>query len=145
MQQQRSLRGGSPHTAVPHSIPIPHPYFPLILHLQLLPTIPTRFPLFPPVPAPSHPRTVEVLDQFERSEEQQQFIVSIFETIDSRSQTSPEAFNEVSLTALSDVCQNGVQTLSSVSGDGMELVEKAMTTLMQSYITEQVAAALHHA
>jgi hypothetical protein len=82
-------------------------------------------------------RTIEVLDQFERSVEQRQFFASIFETVDDRSLATPEAFNEVSLTALSDVCQNGVQTLSSVSGGGMKLVEKAMTTLMQSYIKEQ--------
>lgn len=81
-----------------------------------------------------------MLDQFERNQEQQQFIMSIFEVVDHRTRTTPEAFNDLSLTVLSDVCQNGVQTLSSVSGEGMELCEKAMTTLLQSYIKEQEPA-----
>ena len=85
-------------------------------------------------------RTIEVLDQFERNEDQQHFILTIFETVDARTRATPEAFDTLSLTVLSDVCQNGVQTLSSVTGEGMELVEKAMTTLMQSYIVEQEPA-----
>lgn len=83
-------------------------------------------------------RTKEVLDQFERNPEQQQFLLTVLENIDSRSRETPEAFNELNLTVLSDVAQNGVETLLSVSGDGMELCEQAMTTLLQSYISERM-------
>ena len=38
---------------------------------------------------------------------------------------------------LSEVCQNGVQTLSSVSGEGMKLCEQAMTTLLQGYVQNE--------
>ena len=38
---------------------------------------------------------------------------------------------------LSEVAQNGVHTLSSVSGERMQLVERSMTTLLQSYITNR--------
>ena len=79
----------------------------------------------------------QVLDQFERNEEQQQFIMTIFEKIDERSRSTPEAFGEIQLTVISDVCQNGVETLASVSGEGMALASAAMTTLLQTYIAER--------
>ena len=82
-------------------------------------------------------RTQEVLDQFERNPDQQKFMLTIIEKLDERSLAEPAAFSEVPLTLLSEVAQNGVQTLSSVSGDGMELCEQAMTTLLQSYIAER--------
>ena len=44
---------------------------------------------------------------------------------------------QVRLTVLSEVAANGVTTLFSVSGEGMELCEKAMTTLLQGYIMEK--------
>lgn len=81
-------------------------------------------------------RTKEVLDQFERNADQQVFMMRIFETLDERSLREPDAFSDIPLTLLSEVAQNGVQTLSSVSGDGMELCERAMTTLLEGYITE---------
>eukprot|EP00966_Prymnesium_polylepis_P164979 3814382-Prymnesium_polylepis.1 len=80
---------------------------------------------------------LQVLDQFERNEEQQQFIMTIFEKIDERSRSTPEAFGEIQLTVISDVCQNGVETLASVSGEGMALASAAMTTLLQTYIAER--------
>ena len=82
-------------------------------------------------------RTKEVLDQFERNEDQQQFILTVFETLESRSRETPDMFNTIQLTVLSEVAQNGVQTLSSVSGDKMELCEQAMTTLLRNYIIER--------
>ena len=59
------------------------------------------------------------------------FLMTIFGTVDARSLETPEAFSEIPLTVLSEVCQNGVQTLASVSGEGMELCERAMTTLLE--------------
>ena len=47
----------------------------------------------------------QVLDQFERNVEQQAFIMTIFETIDARTRATPEAFDSLPLTVLSDVCQ----------------------------------------
>lgn len=82
-------------------------------------------------------RTKEVLDQFERNEEQQEFIMTVFEKIDERSRTTPEAFGNIKLTDFSDVSQNGVETLLSVSGEGMQLAKAAMTTLLQNYISER--------
>jgi len=82
-------------------------------------------------------RTKEVLDQFERNPDQQQFILTIFETLDKRSRDNPRDFDSIKLTDLSDVAQNGVQTISSVQGDKMELCERAMTTLLQAYIKER--------
>jgi len=82
-------------------------------------------------------RTKEVLDQFERNREQQEFIMTVFEKIDERSRSTPEAFAGIKLTDFADVSQNGVETLVSVSGEGMELAKAAMTTLLQSYISEQ--------
>ena len=49
-------------------------------------------------------------------------------------------FAEIELTVLSDVAANGVQTLASVTGEGMRLCEQAMT-LLQSYVTEQPPSA----
>jgi len=51
--------------------------------------------------------------------------------------STPEAFGEIQLTVISDVCQNGVETLASVSGEGMALASAAMTTLLQTYIAER--------
>ena len=79
----------------------------------------------------------QVLDQFERNEDQQQFILTIFETLDKRSLDHPKDFDSIPLTDLSDVAQNGVQTISSVHGEGMQLCEHAMTTLLQTYITKR--------
>ena len=77
-------------------------------------------------------RTREVLDQFERNPDQQQFMLTIIEKLDERSLAAPADFNEIALTVLSEVAQNGVQTISSVSGEGLALCEKAMTTLLQT-------------
>ena len=82
-------------------------------------------------------RTVEVLDQFERNKDQQTFLLSIFLKLDERSRAHPDDFAELPLTVLSEVCQNGVQTLSSVSGEGMKLCEQAMTTLLQGYVQNE--------
>eukprot|EP00966_Prymnesium_polylepis_P254984 5891569-Prymnesium_polylepis.1 len=70
-------------------------------------------------------RTHEVLDQFERNDDQQQFALSIVEKLEERSRAQPQAFDEIELTVLSEMAQNGVQTLSSVRGDGMALCEQA--------------------
>ena len=66
-----------------------------------------------------------------------QFLLTVLEKIDSRSRDTPEAFNELNLTVLSDVAQNGVETLLSVSGEGMVLCEQAMTTLLKGYISNE--------
>ena len=79
-------------------------------------------------------RTQEVLDQFERNPDQQQFMLSIIEKLDERSLATPDEFSDIALTVLSEVAANGVQTITSVQGEGMALCEKAMTTLLQSYI-----------
>ena len=44
-------------------------------------------------------RTKEVLDQFERNGEQQQFFLTIFETLDRRSRAEPQSFDGVRLRA----------------------------------------------
>lgn len=50
---------------------------------------------------------MQVLDQFERNKEQQDFIMTVFEKIDERSRLTPEAFGAIKLTDFSDVSQNG--------------------------------------
>ena len=82
-------------------------------------------------------RTQEVLDQFERNPEQQKFVLTIIEKLDERSVAEPAAFDDIALTVLSDVAANGVQTITSVQGDGLALCEQAMTTLLQSYVSER--------
>ena len=82
-------------------------------------------------------RTHEVLDQFERNADQQAFLLRIWETLERRTRLEPELFASINLTLLSEVCQNGVQTLASVSGEGMELCERAMTTLLEGYVTNE--------
>jgi len=82
-------------------------------------------------------RTKEVLDQFQRNPDQQQFLLAIFDKLDQRSRERPDDFTGFDLTVLSQVAQNGVHTLSSVSGEKMQLVERSMTTLLQSYITNR--------
>jgi hypothetical protein len=85
-------------------------------------------------------RSAEVLDQFERNRDQQLFLLSIFDTLDARCRSSPQDFDDWPLTVLSEVAQNGVQTLSSVTdvgGKSSELCEQAMRTLLQSYISEK--------
>ena len=84
-------------------------------------------------------RTQEVLDQFERNPEQQKFMLTIIEKLDERCKAKPKDFDEIALTVLSEVAANGVQTISSVQGEGMALCEQAMTTLLQSYIAERGA------
>jgi len=59
-------------------------------------------------------RTKEVLDQFARNQEQQQFLLSIFSTLEQRSIERPDDFSSVDLTLLGAVAENGVQTLRSV-------------------------------
>ena len=81
-----------------------------------------------------------MLDQFERNQDQQQFILTIFNKLDERSRATPDAFAELPLTVLSEVAANGVQTISSVTGEGMALCEQAMTTLLQGYISERSPA-----
>ena len=82
-------------------------------------------------------RTTEVLNQFERNVDQQQFLLSIFAKLDHRCRTLPQDFSELRLTVLSEVAQNGVHTLSSVTGERMDLCQRSMTTLLQSYIAAQ--------
>ena len=82
-------------------------------------------------------RTQEVLDQFERNPDQQTFMLTIIEKLDERSTAAPADFDELPLTVLSEVAANGVQTISSVQGEGLALCEQAMTTLLQSYIRER--------
>ena len=83
-------------------------------------------------------RTVEVLDQFERNADQQRFMLTIIEKLDERSRATPEAFAKIPLTVLSEVAANGVQTISSVQGEGMELCEQAMTTLLRGYVANEL-------
>ena len=45
--------------------------------------------------------TKEVLDQFERNPDQQQFMLTVLEKLDERSISEPDAFNELALTTLS--------------------------------------------
>ena len=82
-------------------------------------------------------RTKEVLNQFERNADQQSFLLSIFVKLEQRVDNSPEDFAALPLPVLSEVAQNGVATISSVSGDGMALCEQAMTTLLQGYVTSE--------
>ena len=88
-------------------------------------------------PAEIARRTVEVLDQFERNVDQQQFIMTIFNNLEERTKASPELFADFKLTVFSEVAANGVQTISSVQGDGMELCEQAMTTLLKGYLANE--------
>ena len=86
------------------------------------------------------PVPMQVLDQFERNEDQQQFLLSIWDTIDRRSKEQPAEFARIPLTLLGEVCENGVQTLTSVAdvgGRGAELCTRAMTTLLQTYVAER--------
>lgn len=62
---------------------------------------------------------------------------AVIEVLDDRSQAAPADFDELELTTLSEVAANGVQTISSVQGKGLELCEQAMTTLLQGYIAER--------
>lgn len=73
-----------------------------------------------------------MLDQFQRNPDQQNFLLTIFDKLDQRSRERPGDFDGFDLTVLSQVAQNGVHTLSSVSGEKMHLVERSMTTLLQA-------------
>ena len=64
-------------------------------------------------------------------------MLTIFDTLESRSRDSPEEFQQIQLTLLGEVAQNGVQTISSVQGEGMELCEQAMTTLLKGYMANE--------
>ena len=88
-------------------------------------------------PAEIARRTVEVLDQFERNVDQQQFIMGIFNNLEERTKDTPEQFADIPLTVLSEVAANGMQTISSVQGEGMELCEQAMTTLLKGYMANE--------
>lgn len=78
-----------------------------------------------------------MLDQFERNEDQQQFLITIFNKLAERTASEPELFDGLELTVLSDMSQNGVFTISTVRGDGMQLCEQAMTTLLQGYVADR--------
>ena len=47
--------------------------------------------------------------------------MTIFHKLSARTTAHPELFYGVELTVLGDMSQNGVQTLSSVRGEGMAL------------------------
>lgn len=79
----------------------------------------------------------QVLDQLERNRDQQAFLLSILDVLETRCTSEPAAFDDLPLTVLAEVCANGVQTLSSVAGEGMRLCEEAMTTLLQGYVRER--------
>jgi hypothetical protein len=85
-------------------------------------------------------RTKEVLDQFERNPDQQHFLLSIFLTLQARVDTCIEDFADFPLPVLSEVAANGVHTIASVRAPGMELCEKAMTTLLEGYVTNKKPA-----
>ena len=89
-------------------------------------------------PAEIARRTIEVLDQFERNADQRHFLLSIFIKLEQRVEQQPDDFAGLPLPLLSEVAQNGVATISSVSGDGMALCEQAMTTLLQGYVTSEL-------
>lgn len=72
-----------------------------------------------------------MLDQFQRNPDQQQFLLTIFDTLDQRCRERPDDFAGFDLTVLSQVAQNGVHTLNSVSEEKLHLVERSMTTLLQ--------------
>jgi len=59
------------------------------------------------------------------------------QALEARSLQRPDDFGEIDLTVLSDVAANGVQTIISVSEEGMELCKKSMTTLLQSYVIDR--------
>lgn len=61
-----------------------------------------------------------------------QFLLTIFDTLESRSRSNPELFQDIQLTLLGDVAQNGVQTLSSVKGEGLLLCEQVDSTTIPS-------------
>jgi len=80
-------------------------------------------------------RTREVLEQFERNEEQQAFLLTVFDKLDERTRSEVDLFDGVKLTLLTEVAQNGVYTMESVSGN--VLCERAMRTLLEAYIAQQ--------
>ena len=82
-------------------------------------------------------RTKEVLDQFERNADQQHFLLSIFLKLQARVDEHPKDFADLPLPVLSEVAENGVHTIASVAGEGMELCQKAMTTLLQGYVASE--------
>ena len=53
-------------------------------------------------------RTRELLEQFERNEDQQVFLLTIFEVLDERTQSEVDLFDGIKLTLLTEVTQNGV-------------------------------------
>jgi hypothetical protein len=81
-----------------------------------------------------------VASQLERNTDQQHFLLTILQSLEDRCASHPAAFDGLPLTVLAEVCANGVQTLSSVSGEGMRLCEEAMTTLLEGYVRERPPA-----
>ena len=79
-------------------------------------------------------RTREVLEQFERNDDQQNFLLMIFEKLDERTALEVDLFDGIKLTLLTEVAQNGVHTLESVQGNA--LCERAMKTLLEGYIAQ---------
>ena len=108
----------------------------LLTHPGTLPSPPSRTTPSPSRPPRASSRPRGVAPQVD----QQQFVLTIIEKLDERSKKEPEAFDEISLTALSDVAANGVQTIAQVQGEKMDLCEQAMTTLLQNYIAERPPA-----
>ena len=74
----------------------------------------------------------QVLEQFERNEDQQRFLLTVFDELDRRTQKEVDLFDGIKLTLLTEVTQNGVHTLDSVSGNALCL--RAMRTLLEGYI-----------
>ena len=91
------------------------------------------------IPAwPPHDRRVTrgaPLRQFERNDDQQRFLLTVFEKLDERTREEVDLFDGIKLTLLTEVSQNGVHTLESVSGN--RLCERAMKTLLEGYIAQR--------
>ena len=64
-------------------------------------------------------RTRELLEQFERNQDQQIFLLTIFEKLDERTLQEVDLFDGIKLTLLTEVTQNGVHTLESVAGNAL--------------------------
>ena len=59
------------------------------------------------------------LSRCQRNVDQQQFLLSIFLSLQARVDEQPDDFADLPLTVLSEVAQNGVHTISSVRSGGI--------------------------
>ena len=60
---------------------------------------------------------------------------AVYEVLDGRTRDEVDLFDGIKLTLLTEVCQNGVHTLESVSGNA--LCERAMRTLLEAHIASK--------